>query len=166
MPISDVSPTSIAGVAHFFGEFFHGLDEKNRVALPAAWRKTARDRVPAPWILVPSPVAPCILGFGAAEFESELHRIVALGSAANAVLTAADLQVFSRQFSARARPCMPDRQGRLLLPSEMLAAGGFGREVVLVGNRRRIEIWTPSEWQLRSASDQSIYARVASLAGL
>ena len=166
MPLPDAFPISNAEAPHYFGEFFHGLDEKNRVSLPAPWRKASRGKDPDPWILVPSPVTICILGFSLREFESELQRIVSLRDADRSVLTPSDVQVFSRQFNAKARQCVPDRQGRLLIPAEMLAVGGYGRELAMVGNRRRIELWPASEWKQRAATDEATYARVASLAGL
>ena len=164
MPSSN-APTADPRGTYFFGEFAHGLDEKNRVSFPAPWRKHDDGRA-THWILVPSPNAPCILGFPPPEFEAELARISSLHRDGGSVLTAADLQTFSRLFNARARRCTLDGNGRLLIPAEILLAAGFGRELTLVGNRRRIEIWAPEDWSRRATADADTYARVASLAGL
>ncbi len=73
---------------------------------------------------------------------------------------------FSRQLFARASSCSLDRQGRLVLPSEMCAALGLCGEVVLAGGGSRIEVWPPSRWRENGADEEASFADVARRIGL
>jgi len=55
----------------------------------------------------------------------------------------------------------PDKQGRILVPSGLQAAGGLSGTVLLSGNIDRVELWDPERYRkvvLASASDLEQFA--------
>ncbi|MCD8217680.1 MAG: division/cell wall cluster transcriptional repressor MraZ, partial [Clostridiales bacterium] len=53
----------------------------------------------------------------------------------------------SRFFFAGASDCEVDKQGRVLIPSNLREFAGLEKEVVLIGVRNRIEIWNKDRYQ-------------------
>jgi transcriptional regulator MraZ len=109
------------------------MDEKGRVALPAAFRKEAAGELVLMhgWdddhlTLMPQPVWTQLL-----DRLMELRRTDE--TMANAV----------RRLLARAAEVTPDKQGRILVPAPLQAAASLSGAVVVHGNIDRIELWNP-----------------------
>ena len=144
-------------VPFFAGEFSHSLDPKNRVSIPAAWRRGEKTE----FFVVPSPNLESLLAFPPVEFRGVSERVVS-----DASLAPRDKQTFLRQFNSKARLCPLDAQGRLLLPAEMTKLVGISQAVRLVGNDRRFELWSPENWSRKIATDSQTYKHVAEAIGL
>src|SRR5690606_33762307 len=118
--------------------FEHQLDEKGRVALPAAFRREADGEslvLMHGWgdphlTLLPQPV-----------WRQLLDRLMAVrrtdATAANAV----------RRLLAKAVEVAPDKQGRILVPAALQAAAALSETVVLHGNIDRVELWSPERFR-------------------
>ena len=144
-------------VPFFAGEFSHSLDPKNRVSIPAAWRRGEKTE----FFIVPSPNHESLLAFPPVEFRGVSERVLS-----DASLAPRDKQTFLRQFNSKARLCPLDAQGRLLIPAEMTRLVGIAQNVLLVGNDRRFEIWAPEGWSRKIATDSHTYQHVAEAIGL
>jgi MraZ protein len=144
-------------VPFFAGEFSHSLDPKNRVSIPAAWRRGEKTE----FFLVPSPNHESLLAFPPVEFRGVSERVLS-----DASLVPRDKQTFLRQFNSKARLCPLDAQGRLLIPAEMSGLVGISQHVLLIGNDRRFEIWHPENWSRKIATDSPTYQHVAEAIGL
>ena len=68
---------------------------------------------------------------------------------------------FQRLFFARARFSECDAQGRILIESELRAAAGLDKKVVLIGVSERIEIWDADRWKSYEARGQEMFDKVA-----
>ena len=125
-------------MAGYLGAFEHQLDEKGRVALPAAFRRGAEGEplvLMHGWedqhlTLLPQPVWRELL-----ERLMEVRRGDEV--AANAV----------RRLLARATEVVPDKQGRILLPAALQAAAALAGTVMLHGNIDRVELWSPARFR-------------------
>ena len=144
-------------VPFFAGEFTHSLDPKNRVSIPAAWRRGEKTE----FFVVPSPNHESLLAFPPVEFRGVSERVLS-----DASLAPRDKQTFLRQFNSKARLCPLDAQGRLLIPTEMTKLVGIETSALLVGNDRRFEIWAPEGWSRKIATDSHTYQHVAEAIGL
>jgi MraZ protein len=144
-------------VPFFAGEFTHSLDPKNRVSIPAAWRRGEKTE----FFVVPSPNHESLLAFPPVEFRGVSERVLS-----DASLAPRDKQTFLRQFNSKARLCPLDAQGRLLIPAEMTKLVGIGQSALLVGNDRRFEVWAPEGWSRKIATDSHTYQHVAEAIGL
>ena len=74
---------------------------------------------------------------------------------------------FARFFLAGAAQVEVDKQGRILLPSNLREFAGLEKDVVLVGVGSRIEIWSRENWENMDAdSDMDDIAATMESLGL
>lgn len=73
---------------------------------------------------------------------------------------------FLRRYSGRARSCVLDSHGRLLLPADYCEKLGFKGEVTLIGAFSRFEIWSPEALRRAEPDDMAIYKKIATSAGI
>ena len=142
----------------FSGEFRHAMDEKNRVTIPAVWRRATDGEE---FFSVPDQNSGFLVILPPGEFDRVGEQVNT-----NPSITPADRRIFIRQFYSRAKQCVTDRQGRILLPEDQRAALGLKDEVMLVGGHSRFEIWDPARWEQISKHETPTYQQVANLVGL
>src|SRR5436305_1568894 len=94
----------------YAGEFRHAVDEKNRITIPARWR---RDRTEE-FIILPEAAHQFLMVMSPEEFS----RMTAAAEI-NTQVSARDRRVFFRQLHARAEHGVSDRQGRLVVPEDL-----------------------------------------------
>ena len=58
-----------------------------------------------------------------------------------------EARVMQRYFFAQASPDTPDKQGRITLPTALLASAKLEREVVVAGVYDHVEIWDRATWR-------------------
>jgi len=157
-------PTAAHEVIHnpdspmiFAGEFRHAIDPKNRVTIPARWRRGEADE----FFLVLSQSKTHLVAFPPAEFENVGREIQEKSQ-----FSEAQRRVFLRQFYAKAQHCVMDRQGRLVLPPEFSKAAGIKGETVLVGNMTRFEFWNAAAWDAECQETSPTYDAMAASFGL
>jgi MraZ protein len=117
----------------FRGEYEHNIDEKGRVLLPAKYRDELGDTV----VLARGGDGQ-INVFPKAHFDEMERRIEETGDTAG-------IRNASRFLSA-AIECEVDRQGRIVVPPTLRRHAKLSSEVIIAGNRRRVEIWNPEQW--------------------
>ena len=117
----------------FRGEYEHNIDEKGRVLLPAKYRDELGDTV----VLARGSDGQ-INVFPKAHFDEMERRIEETGDTAG-------IRNASRFLSA-AIECEVDRQGRIVVPPTLRRHAKLSSEVIIAGNRRRVEIWNPEQW--------------------
>ena len=86
----------------------------------------------------------CLYGYTAAEFSriGDALRAAPVGSAA--------LRNYQRSFFGSASLEVPDKQGRVTLPSALREYAGLDRDCVVVGTNARFEVWNATafdEWE-------------------
>ncbi len=141
----------------FAGEFRHAIDPKNRVTIPSRWRRGEADE----FFLVLSQTKTSVVAFPPGEFEAVGREIQAKGN-----FDEAQRRMFLRQFYAKAQHCVMDRQGRLVLPSDLGKAAGIAGETILVGNRTRFELWQPTAWEAECHRNGPAYEAMAAAFGI
>jgi MraZ protein len=141
----------------YAGEFRHAIDEKNRITIPARWRRDGTEE----FIILPEANHQFLLVMSPEEFSR-------MNAAAenNAQVSARDKRVFFRQLHARAQHGSSDRQGRLVLPEDLCKKLGLKGEVALVGGRGRFEIWNLTRWKQANSEETPTYQHVANTIGL
>jgi len=141
----------------YAGEFRHFIDEKNRVTIPARWRRGSAEE----FIILPEATHQFLLVMSPEEFS----RMTAAAES-DASVSARDRRVFFRQLHARAQHATADKQGRLVLPVDLCQKVGLKGEVVLVGGRGRFEIWNLQKRKKADAEETPTYQHVANVIGL
>jgi MraZ protein len=144
-------------VVIFAGDFRHVMDAKNRITIPARWRRSEIDE----FYTVPAP-----RGEFLRVIPPEQMKRISEEVKANPAISARDRSIFERGFYSRAQHVVTDRQGRILLADEHCQHVQLADEVILVGVDRWFEIWNPDRWEMISAAETPTYEQVAGLAGL
>jgi transcriptional regulator MraZ len=117
----------------FTGSYFHTMDNKGRVSIPARYREILKDRKDRQIIL--TNFGGYILAFP----QSEWSKIEA--KFAEQPLFRKELRDFQRFLISGVEECLLDRQGRILVSPNLRNYARLSREVCLVGAIRCFEIW-------------------------
>jgi MraZ protein len=156
MDTSSTSPTP--PVPPFYaGEFRHAIDEKNRITIPARWRRDGTEE----FIILPEANHQFLMVMSPEEFSR-----MSAAAESNTQVSARDRRVFFRQLHARAEHGVSDRQGRLVLPEDLCKKLSLKGEVALVGGRGRFEIWNLARWKQANTEETTTYQHVANVLGL
>jgi MraZ protein len=141
----------------YAGEFRHFIDEKNRITIPARWRRGSAEE----FIVLAEATHQFLLVMSPEEFS---RMSAAVETDSN--VSARDRRVFFRQLHARSQHATADKQGRLVLPVDLCQKAGLKGEVVLVGGRGRFEIWNLQKRKKADEEETPTYQHVANVIGL
>lgn len=129
---------------YFSGTFEHALDDRGRIAVPAAFRGAFLQGA----ILRPTPEG-CIELYTAEAFETEVRRRLSGDDESSRTLGARRTR---RSFLADALPAELDRQGRIVIPPPFRAASLSDGRVAIVGCGDFLEIWASERWAAERAA--------------
>ncbi len=115
-------------VKALLGTYEHQLDAKNRIRIPAKFRKEMGDELF--FMLRPSG---CIGVYSREGIDPLLEKL-------NNVTTKEELEA-ARIIYRSIQPVEEDTQGRIVLSASLRAAAKIERDVVTVGMGRYLEIW-------------------------
>ena len=119
------------------GAHEHTIDDKNRLTLPARFRQAFADGV-----VVTRGLDGCLYAFRRPDWD----RLVESRLAALDPLSPAGRRL-ERFFYSGASETELDKQGRVMLPRELIEHAKLGREVVVAGVNDRLEIWDRATWR-------------------
>ncbi|MCS7231499.1 MAG: division/cell wall cluster transcriptional repressor MraZ [Elusimicrobiota bacterium] len=117
------------------GISFHILDQKNRLFIPLKYRNKQKKFV------MTYGLDNCVVIYSFKKWQEVIKKIENL-SIKNKLYQRA----FIRLFFAEAEIVEIDRQGRILIPKKFKDRFNLGNEIVLVGNKDKLEIWSKEEW--------------------
>jgi MraZ protein len=129
----------------FLGEFFHSLDPKGRLILPARFRELLTQAY------VTSQMDGCLALWTPAEFRARAEEMRELGKGSPRERNMA------RVFFAGAQEANPDRQGRIAIPPNLRTYAGLNeeRQVVVTGAWDHVEIWDVEAWERTRGEGES-----------
>jgi len=137
----------------FIGKHDRSLDDKGRLVLPSGYRRAFEDAgggVLAPWDR-------CLGLWTRDHFEVVMNKLLDKVSAEEA-----DDDVV-RLFAGAAADVQLDAQGRFVLPEDQRRHAAIGRDVKVLGQHNRIEIWDAERFsgveRAKSADDVSTEIR-------
>lgn len=119
----------------FIGEYRHTFDQKNRISLPAKFRKELGGSV-----IVTRGLDRCLFVYPKAAWKKQAERIAmhSTGSAAGRGL--------SRLMLAGAVEADVDSAGRILIPDYLRSFGSLKEKAVVAGVNDRVEVWDEKTW--------------------
>jgi MraZ protein len=121
------------------GEYIHTIDEKNRISLPAKFRKEMGKKV----IITPG-LDQCLFIFTTSEWEKVSKR---LSDTENDLsFLSADKRSFNRNMFGQASDAEVDNIGRILIPDFLKDRIKLGSKAALVGVQDRVEVWNDKVW--------------------
>ena len=123
------------------GEYTHAIDLKNRISLPAKWRKFLGKKV----VMTPG-LDNCIFLFTEKEWSKVSGKI-----SENASLLSADMRSFTRFMYGGAFEAEVDSIGRILIPDFLRERSSLKGKVIILGVDNRVEIWNDEAWKVYKA---------------
>jgi MraZ protein len=125
----------------FLGEYRHNLDPKDRLTVPAKYREEL-----ANGLYFVQGFDNNLMAMAPATFELILQRLQALN------IADPDVRLMYRRILASAVETEVDKNGRVLMPEFLRQKIGLDKAMVLVGQGRYFEIWSPEEWAKQEAA--------------
>jgi len=125
----------------FIGEYRHTFDTKNRISLPAKFRKELGNSV-----IVTRGLDKCLFIYPKSAWKKEAEKIAqySTGSAAGRGL--------SRLMLAGAVEADVDSAGRILVPDYLRTFATLAEKSVLAGVNDRVEVWNEDAWNTYTES--------------
>ncbi|MGB4593868.1 MAG: division/cell wall cluster transcriptional repressor MraZ [Coriobacteriia bacterium] len=119
----------------FLGEYQHTLDAKGRLSLPAKYRAEMTGR-----LVVAKGLGDCLYVQSAEEYQAFVDRLMEQD----------DFDPRFRQvrrfFTSGAIETDLDSAGRIALSQGLREFAGLERDVAVIGNGNRIELWDSAKW--------------------
>jgi MraZ protein len=124
----------------FYGEYFHTIDRKGRLILPAKLRDAAKGHYIEKFFVTRG-LDVCLFMFSEEEWRTQESKFKAIS------FTKQQARTFNRLYFSGAAEVVFDSQGRILLPQYLKDFAQIKREVVIAGVSNRIEIWAKDKWE-------------------
>lgn len=122
------------------GEYIHTIDDKNRVSMPAKFRKELGKNI----VITPG-LGKCLFIFTTKEWEKVSKKLS--DSDSELSFLKKDQRDFNRYMFGRAAEVEIDSIGRILLPDFLKEKIGLKNTAALVGVKDRVEIWNEKDWK-------------------
>jgi MraZ protein len=124
------------------GAHEHTIDDKNRLTLPARFRQAFADG-----IVLTRGLDGCLYAFRRPDWDRLVEsRLASLDP------FSPEGRRIQRHFFSGAAEADLDRQGRVMVPRELIEHAGLSRDVVVAGVHDRLEIWDRAAWRKELAA--------------
>ena len=118
------------------GEYQHAIDNKNRIIIPSKFRDSLGEG-----FVITKGLDGCLYAYTMEEWKVLEDKLKKLP------LTSKDARAFVRFFFSGANEIDIDKQGRALIPQNLLEYAGIKKEIISIGVSTRIEIWGKEKWE-------------------
>jgi len=131
------------------GRYEHSLDAKGRLILPARFRETFAEGA-----YIAEGLDGCLYVWEPEEFEQMAQRVL------ENARRGPQHRLAARRFFAEATHVVPDKQGRVQVPPRLRELAGLQRDVTLVGQGGRVEIWDTERYRRNDEQSQRLPAEI------
>jgi MraZ protein len=128
----------------FYGEFEHSIDEKGRITVPAKFRARL-----ASGVVITKGIDECLL-----LYPTDAWDAIA-GKLSEQPMTKQRVRELRRRLLAGASDGVPDKQGRVIIPTYLLKYARLEKLAIVIGQFDYCEIWNPEEWKRRQEQADS-----------
>ena len=130
-------------VSGFYGRYETTMDDKGRFALPAKLRSvtdSAKNPLLDGNVILTKGLDGCLALYPEPEWQDIQSRLAGLS------FNKKDFRYFSRRFYPSANLIVPDKNGRILIPSHLVSDAGLKRDLLVIGVNRWVEVWNPERY--------------------
>ncbi len=138
----------------FYGEYLHSIDRKGRLILPAKFREAAKSNFIEKFFLTRG-LDKCLFMFSEEEWRNQEAKFKSIS------FTKQEARTFNRLYFSGAIEILPDKQGRILLPTYLKDFAEIKKDVMIIGISNRIEIWAKDKWQEFYGNSRQSYEEIA-----
>ena len=120
----------------FMGEYNHSVDAKGRTIVPAKLREGLGET-----FVITKGLDGCLFVYSLEEWEKFEQKMQEQPQ-----VSSSEMRKVIRFFLSGAMQCEVDKQGRILIPSNLREFAGLEKDVVIIGVLDKIEIWSKDKW--------------------
>ncbi len=119
------------------------LDSKGRVMVPARVRSALEEYGKTTLVATIDVAEACLLVYPLSQWEGIEAKLLALPNLDG------QTRQLQRLLLGHASEIEPDAQGRILLPSLLCEYAKLNKDVILLGQGHKFELWDAAHWQKR-----------------
>jgi len=140
---------------NLLGEYDCKMDAKGRLMLPTGLRKQLESMIHEGFVINRDIHEKCLVLYPTQEWDkvsrqlSKLNRFIRKNA------------LFIRKFNNGATPLQIDGTGRVLLPKSLTDHAELQKEVKVIGNGERVEIWSKDQYSSMLDSDEIDFSELA-----
>ncbi len=123
------------------GTYHHNIDAKGRMSFPTK----LRDLLGGEFYVTKSINQKCLTIYSKSEWEKLANKIAELPDSMGGL----DIK---RWLFSGAGELVPDKQGRVLIPSDLREFAGLKKDVVVIGLDDKAEIWDKELWDVQQSN--------------
>ena len=123
------------------GTYHHNIDAKGRMSFPTK----LRDLLGGEFYVTKSMNQKCLTIYSKSEWEKLANKIAELPDSMGGL----DIK---RWLFSGAGELVPDKQGRVLIPSDLREFAGLKKDVVVIGLDDKAEIWDKELWDAQQSN--------------
>ncbi|MDD5438582.1 MAG: division/cell wall cluster transcriptional repressor MraZ [Candidatus Omnitrophica bacterium] len=138
----------------FYGEYLHSLDKKGRIIIPSKFRAGMKEHYVEKFYITRG-LDTCLFMFVEDEWRTQEAKFRSLS------FTKREARRFNRLFFSGAVDVLPDKQGRVLIPSYLKEYACIKKDIVIVGVSNRVEIWAKEKWEEFYQTSKDSYEDIA-----
>lgn len=118
------------------GKYEQNIDPKGRVNIPSKFRPVLGEN----FIVAFGAVFDenCVNVYPMEEWDAFMERV--------ASVDAEDRAMLMRYIQGHSSECALDSQGRVVIPPDIRRDAGLSKEIVVVGEHKKVEIWSLDKW--------------------
>lgn len=116
------------------------LDSKGRLAVPTKYRDWLREECDGQLVCTIDISSPCLLLYPLNEWEEIEKKLKSLSS-----MNPAERRL-QRLLLGYASECELDTSGRLLVSAPLRQHAGLDKQIMLIGQLNKFEIWSEARW--------------------
>lgn len=134
----------------FIGTYNNSIDAKNRMIVPAKFREQLGGSC-----IITRGFDRCLYIYSPENWEKQVEKMEELPEADSKVRS------FIRHMCANASECEFDKQGRIIIPPNLIEYAEITKELVTMGALKKVEIWAKEVWDAPDNSDRMDTAEFA-----
>lgn len=135
-------------IMSFLGQFPVRLDAKNRVFIPAGFRRLLQQMGEQTLVVRKDYFENCLVVYPVSQWQQEIQGVRSRLNRFDG-----DQQMVYRKLVSEAQEVQLDSNGRLLLPKQLLDKVGIKDNAMFVGMEQTMEIWAVHNAQTNSADE-------------
>ncbi len=134
----------------YIGEYQHSIDGKGRLIIPAKFREVLGES-----FIMTKGLDNCLFVYELSEWKIIEDKLKTLP------MTSKNARAFMRFIFSGATECEADKQGRILIPTNLREHAFIEKDVVTIGVGNRLEIWSKANWDTYNDDDSLSYENIA-----
>ncbi len=138
-------------MAIFIGDFTAKIDSKGRVNFPAAFLKQMPENSEYTFVIKKGIYDKCLIIYTAEEWARQTDIINKKTNPYNRKHS-----LFLREFYKGTAELKLDPNNRILIPARLLEEIGVEKEIQLLGQNRKIELWAAEEYKQNEISSDDL----------